>query len=187
LLKPGAGDGGYLAFIGRITPEKGILDAIEIARRSSIPLKIAAKVDRVDQHFFDTEVRKLLNHPLVEYIGEITDAEKSAFLGQARALLFPIQWPEPFGLAMIEAFACGTPVIAYNRASVPEVMRNGVTGFIVQGIEEALAALDRAGQLDRKRIRRAFEERFSVQRMADDYVEVYRMLLNESAIPYQAA
>lgn len=187
LLEQGCGGSGYLAFIGRITPEKGIIDAIEIAKRASMPLKIAAKVDPVDKRFFETSVKGMLDHPLIEYLGEIDDSLKSDFLGQARALLFPIKWPEPFGLSMIEAFACGTPVIAYERASVPELMKDGITGFIVQGMDDAVAALSKVQGLDRSRIRREFEDRFTVERMVRDYADVYKSLLKDTAVPPRAA
>jgi len=165
---------GYLAFLGRISPEKRPDRAIEIARRSGIPLRIAAKVDPADQNYFEQQIRPLLNDPLVEYVGEIGEAEKSEFLGNARALLFPIDWPEPFGLVAIEAMACGTPVIAFSHGSVPEVIDDGVTGFIVESIEGAVEAIDRLDRLDRAAIRRRFEERFSVERMAQEYLEIYR-------------
>ena len=174
--------GEYLAFLGRISPEKRVDRAIEIARRVGLPLRIAAKVDKVDQEYFDERIRPLLDDPLVEYVGEIGEAEKSAFLGGARALVFPIDWPEPFGLVMIEAMACGTPVIAYRRGSVPEVIRDGETGFIVDGLEDAVAAVARLGEIDRGRCRREFEQRFSARRMAGDYLAVYRTLA-ESAAP----
>jgi glycosyltransferase involved in cell wall biosynthesis len=168
---------GYLAFIGRISPEKRPDVAISIARRAGIPLKIAAKVDKVDRDYFETRIAPLLDHPLIDYIGEIGDSEKSEFLGNARALLFPIDWPEPFGLVMIEAMACGTPVIAWNRGSVPEVVEHGVTGYIVDSEEEALAALSTIEQLDRHTIRAVFERRFAARTMACAYVDLYARLL----------
>jgi glycosyltransferase involved in cell wall biosynthesis len=168
--------GGYLAFLGRISPEKRPDVAISVARRAGIPLKIAAKVDSADLAYFETVVKPLLDDPLVEYIGEIGDEEKSEFLGNALALLFPINWPEPFGLVMIEAMACGTPVIAWNCGSVPEVLENGVTGFIVNDEDEALAALERIAQLDRRAVRRAFDRRFTAATMARRYVDVYGRL-----------
>jgi len=168
---------GYLAFIGRISPEKRPDVAISIARRAGIPLKIAAKVDKVDRDYFETRIAPLLDHPLIDYIGEIGDSEKSEFLGNARALLFPIDWPEPFGLVMIEAMACGTPVIAWNRGSVPEVVEHGVTGYIVDSEEEALAALSTIEQLDRHTIRAVFERRFAARTMARAYVDLYARLL----------
>ena len=181
LLAPGRGDGGYLAFIGRITPEKGPEDAIAIAKKAGIPLKIAAKVDPVDVEYYETRVKHLLDDPMIEYIGEIDDGPKSEFLGRAAALLFPIAWPEPFGLSMIEAFACGTPVVAYDAGSVPEVIKDGVTGFIVRDVEESVRALKFVGELDRARIRAEFDERFTVERMAAEYVALYKSLKTRSA------
>lgn len=174
-FQPESGD--YLAFLGRISPEKGVDRAIEIACRAGVSLRIAAKVDPVDQAYFDQRIRPLLRHPLIDYIGEIGDADKGEFLGGARALLFPINWPEPFGLVMIEAMACGTPVIAWHNGAVPEVMKDGITGFIVGGIEAAVEAVDKVGGVDRHACRQAFERRFSAQRMAQDYAAAYRALL----------
>ncbi|NNF96797.1 MAG: glycosyltransferase family 4 protein [Halobacteria archaeon] len=168
--------GTYLAFLGRISPEKGLDHAIEIARRAGMELRIAAKVDAVDREYFDTRIRPLLNDPQVQYTGEIDDDAKQALLGDAYAVLFPIDWPEPFGLVMVEAMACGTPVIAYRRGSVPEIMQPGVTGFIVTNVDEAVAALDNIGTLERHQCRRVFEEHFSVKRMAQDYLSVYERL-----------
>jgi glycosyltransferase involved in cell wall biosynthesis len=173
----GRGAGGYLAFIGRISPEKGPKQAIEIARRAGLPLTIAAKVDKVDRDYYKTEIEPLLNDPLIEFIGEIGDDEKAAFLGDAMALLFPIDWPEPFGLAMIEAMTNGTPVIAFHRGSVPEIIEPGVTGFIVDSVDEAAAAIPAAKALDRKAIRHRALERFSAERMARDYVALYGKVL----------
>ena len=164
---------GYLAFLGRISPEKRPDRAIDIAIRSRKVLKIAAKVDRADQVYFDEQIRPLLDHPLIEFIGEIGDAEKSAFLGGADALLFPIDWPEPFGLVMIEAMACGTPVIAYACGSVPEVIEPGATGFLVRDQDEAVAAVGRLGELDRAAVRKRFELRFSATAMARRYERLY--------------
>jgi glycosyltransferase involved in cell wall biosynthesis len=171
--------GRYLAFLGRVSPEKGVDRAIEIAKRVQLPLKIAAKVDRADQEYFEAVVKPLLCDPLVQFVGEIDDGDKDEFLGNAYALLFPIDWPEPFGLVMIEAMACGTPVIAYQKGSVPEVMEEGRTGFIVRGVEEAAAAVRRVPELSRKRCREVFEERFTVVRMARDYLRVYERLMPE--------
>jgi glycosyltransferase involved in cell wall biosynthesis len=168
--------GRYLAFLGRISPEKRVDRAIEIARRVGMPIKIAAKVDAVDREYFDAEIRKLLDRPLVEYIGEIGEHEKSEFLGNAYALLFPINWPEPFGLVMIEAMACGTPVIAYRNGSVPEVLEDGLTGYIVDNLDDAARAVLRIGSFDRRVCRSIFEERFSSRRMCMDYIEVYKRL-----------
>jgi glycosyltransferase involved in cell wall biosynthesis len=173
--------GRYLAFLGRISPEKRVDRAIEIATRIGMPLKIAAKVDSVDREYFSERIQPLLRGPHVEYIGEIGEGEKDDLLGNAYALLFPIDWPEPFGLVMIEALACGTPVIAYRRGSVPEVLEDGVTGFIVTGLEDAVRAAERVGQLDRRRCRRVFEERFTVERMAREYVRLYEKLRSVTA------
>jgi glycosyltransferase involved in cell wall biosynthesis len=167
---------GYFAFLGRVAPEKGLGRAIEIVRRAGARLRIAAKIDPVDSDYFETLIKPLLSSRGVEFLGEVGDADKAAFLGNATALLFPIDWPEPFGLAMIEAMSCGTPVIAWRNGAVPEIVEDGVTGFIVDSIDAAVAALERAARLDRARVRRRFEERFSAQRMARDYLSVYRML-----------
>jgi glycosyltransferase involved in cell wall biosynthesis len=170
-------NGGYLAFLGRISPEKGPNRAIEIAVRAGMPLKIAAKVDRVDRAYWHEIIHPMVKaHPNVEFIGEISELEKPAFLGDAAALLFPIDWPEPFGLVMIEAMACGTPVIAFRRGSVAEVVEEGTSGFIVDTVEQALAATRRITSLDRAKVRAAFERWFSVERMAHDYLEIYRNL-----------
>jgi len=179
--------GTYLAFLGRVSPEKGLAEAIAIARQVGMPLKIAAKVDRADQEYFDEVIQPLLDNPLVEYLGEMSEADKVDFLGQAYALLFPINWPEPFGLVMIEAMACGTPVIAYPRGSVPEVLDDGVTGWIVEGHEEAVQAVARIPELSRSRCRQVFEERFSAARMAQDYVRIYQQLLAEAPAGRAAA
>jgi glycosyltransferase involved in cell wall biosynthesis len=176
-----AGGGGYLAFLGRISPEKRADRAIEIAKRTGMPLKIAAKVDRADRRYFKRVIEPLLNNPSVEWVGEITDQQKNEFLGNAFALLFPIDWPEPFGLVMIEAMACGTPVIAYERGSVPEVMENGVTGFIVREENEAAEAVGRVRNLSRERCREVFEKRFTDERMANDYISLYERMLHRSA------
>ena len=172
----------YLAFIGRISPEKAVDRAIRIAQRCGLPLKIAAKVDKVDREYFEERIRPLLASPDVEFIGEISDAEKPTFFSGAIALLAPIDWPEPFGLVAIEAMACGTPVIAFNRGAVPEIVEHGLTGFIVEDEISAVAAVDSLGRLSRKEIRGRFEERFTARRMAEDYVAVYRMLI-EAAEP----
>jgi len=176
-----AGDGEYLAFLGRISPEKRVDRAIEIAKRAGMPLKIAAKVDPVDRRYFKRVIEPLLNDPRVEWVDEITDHQKNEFLGNAFALLFPIDWPEPFGLVMIEAMACGTPVIAYDSGSVPEVMEDGVTGFIVGEIDEAAEAVGRAGDLSRARCREVFEKRFTAGRMANDYINLYERMLRRDA------
>ncbi len=173
---------GYLAFIGRLSPEKRPDVAIALARRAGQPLKIAAKVDPVDRDYFETRIAPLLDHPLIEYIGEIGDDRKSEFLGNAQALLFPIGWPEPFGLVMIEAMACGTPVIAWDCGSVPEVIDHGVTGYIVDSEEEALAALSNIARIDRRTVRAVFEQRFAADAMARAYVDVYARLLNSRSL-----
>ena len=170
---------GYLAFLGRISPEKRVDRAIDIAVRSGIPLKIAAKVDSRDQDYFDAEIRHRLAHPLIEFLGEIGENEKNDFLGGACALLFPIDWQEPFGLVMIEAMACGTPIIAWPHGSVPEVLENGVTGFLVNTMEEAERAVRSIPSLSRRRCRAQFESRFSASRMAADYVEIYERTLGD--------
>jgi len=174
--------GGYLAFLGRICPEKRPDQAIAIARAAGLPLRIAAKVDKVDQNYFQTEIAPLMNGSDITFVGEINEQEKTAFLGEALALLFPIDWPEPFGLSMIEAMACGTPVLACRCGSVPEIIDEGVTGSIVETPEAAISALRRVLSLDRRAIRRRFEERFSATRMAEDYIKVYRSLLRTSAL-----
>ncbi|HEX4766346.1 MAG TPA: glycosyltransferase family 4 protein [Lichenihabitans sp.] len=165
--------GGYLAFLGRISPEKGPDRAIEIARALGIPLKIAAKIDKADEKYFRETIRPLLDGPGVEFVGEVDERDKSRFLGEARALLFPIDWPEPFGLVMIEAMACGTPVLAFRHGSVPEVIEDGLTGKIVDTMPQAIAAMPELLALDRRGVRRRFEERFSAARMARDYVALY--------------
>jgi glycosyltransferase involved in cell wall biosynthesis len=165
---------GYLAFLGRISPEKRPDRAIAIARRAGVPLRIAAKIDKVDVDYFEERIRPLLAGPGVEFIGEISDGEKGAFLGGALGVLFPIDWPEPFGLVMIEALACGTPVIAYRNGSVPEIVTEGVTGFIVDDEPAAVAAVHRLGVIDRRRCREQFERHFTAQRMASEYLAAYR-------------
>jgi glycosyltransferase involved in cell wall biosynthesis len=171
----------YFAFLGRIAPEKGVDRAISIARHCGVPLRIAAKVDKVDREYFDEKIRPRLHRSNVEYIGEINDAEKSEFLSGAIALLAPIDWPEPFGLVMIESMACGTPVIAFNRGSVPELIDDGLTGFIVEDEKGAIGAVDRLSKLSRKKIRLQFEQRFTARRMAQEYLAVYRSLTEGAA------
>jgi len=166
--------GGYLAFLGRISSEKRPDRAIKIARALGIPLKIAAKVDKADRKYFATEIEPLLAGGGVEFVGEVDERSKTRFLGEARALLFPIDWPEPFGLVMIEAMACGTPVLAFRHGSVPEIIEDGVTGRIVASMDEAIAAVPQVLALDRRKVRRRFEERFTAERMAHDYVDLYR-------------
>jgi glycosyltransferase involved in cell wall biosynthesis len=175
--------GNYVAFLGRISPEKRPDRAIRIARALEIPLKIAAKVDKVDEAYFREKIVPLLNQPGVEFIGEIDERAKSEFLGDARALLFPIDWPEPFGLSMIEAMACGTPVLAFSCGSVTEIVDHGVTGVIVGAMDEAIRMLPEVLALDRRAVRQRFEQRFSAARMARDYVHVYRSLLKSAALP----
>jgi len=177
-FQPAPGD--YLAFLGRISPEKGVERAIEIATRAGMPLKIAAKVDAADKQYFEQEIKHLLDNPLVEFLGEIDESGKASVLGNAYALLFPIAWPEPFGLVMIEAMACGTPVIAFPHGSVPEVMVDGVTGFVVDTIDAAVEAVHQVRGLSRARCHRVFTERFSAARMASDYVRVYEDLQRQA-------
>lgn len=173
---------GYLAFLGRIAPEKGPETAIHIARAAGIPLKIAAKIDRADQQYFREKIQPMLAQPGIEFIGEINQHEKAEFLGQALGLLFPIDWPEPFGLVMIEAMACGTPILAFERGSVPEIIKDGRTGIIVRSKEEAVGSLHRLLSLDRGVVRQEFEQRFSAQRMARDHVRLYQKLLKDARI-----
>jgi glycosyltransferase involved in cell wall biosynthesis len=188
LLKPTyRPNGNYVAFLGRISPEKRPDRAIRIARALEIPLKIAAKVDKVDEAYFREKIVPLLNQPGVEFIGEIDERTKSEFLGNAQALLFPIDWPEPFGLSMIESMACGTPVLAFRCGSVPEIVDPGVTGVIVDTMDEAIRTLPQVLALDRRAVRQRFEHRFSVARMAKDYVHVYRSLLRRPALPERDA
>src|SRR5947209_16805492 len=170
----------YVAFLGRISPEKRVDRAIEVARKVGLPLRIAAKIEPLDEHYYD-KVKPMLEEPGVEFIGEIGDDRKSEFLGNAAALLFPIDWPEPFGLVMIEAMACGTPVIAWNNGSVPEVIDDGITGFIVTNVDEAVKSVARAEHLPRAKIRDVFEERFSATTMAQNYVRLYETLLATQA------
>jgi glycosyltransferase involved in cell wall biosynthesis len=177
---------GYLAFLGRISPEKRPDRAIRIAQALGIPIRIAAKIDKVDEAYFRQEIAPLFNLPGVEYIGEIDERAKSAFLGQARALLFPIDWPEPFGLSMIEAMACGTPVLAFRCGSVPEIIDPGVTGVMVDTMDEAIRMLPAVLAMDRRAVRQRFEQRFSATRMAKDYVQVYRALLKRRSLPERA-
>jgi len=178
LFRPGGGHGGYLAFLGRICPDKNPLDAIEIARRAGMQLRMAAKIDPVDRDYFEQVVGPVIaRSPHVEFVGEIDDGLKQEFLGEARALLFPIRWPEPFGLVMIEAMACGTPVIAFRHGSVPEVLEDGLNGFVVESVEDAVNALDCLGELSRTRVRARFEQRFSANAMTRAYCKIYQRLL----------
>ena len=171
--------GGYLAFLGRISPEKKPDHAIEIAKRTGIPLRMAAKVDPADRGYFEAEIEPLLDHPLIEFIGEISDAQKNDFVGNAIALVCPYDWPEPFGLVLIEALACGTPVLAYRRGSIPEIIDHGVTGFICETVSEMTDAVGRLSLIDRYRCRASFDDRFTADRMARDYVALYERLLED--------
>ena len=180
--------GGYLAFLGRFSPEKRVDRAIEIAKLAGMPIKVAAKIDAADRHYFDTVVAPLLDDPIVECVGEIGEDAKADFLGNAVALLFPIDWPEPFGLVMIEAMACGTPVIAYPHGSVPEIIEEGRTGFVVSSIEDGARAVERCRAIDRRVCREVFENRFTVSRMAADYVRLYEQIANRNIqVPETAA
>ena len=174
LFTPQYHPGEYLAFLGRVSPEKGIDQAIAIAIECGIPLKVAAKIDKNDQDYYEKHIQKLLDHPLVEFVGEIGEPEKNEFLGKAMALLFPINWSEPFGLVMIESLACGTPVIAYRNGSVPEILAGDRSGFVVQTKDEAVAAVKNILSIDRRECRRYFEERFTSARMAEDYIRIYQ-------------
>jgi glycosyltransferase involved in cell wall biosynthesis len=169
----GTGDGGYLAFVGRVSPEKGPDRAVAIAKGAGVPIRIAAKIDPADRTYFERDIAQLFTDPLVDFIGEIGDSQKSRFFGGALALVFPIDWPEPFGLVMIEAMATGTPTIAFRAGAVHEIIEDGVTGFIVDTIEEAIAAIPKLASLDRGAIRKRFEERFTIRRVTDDYVALY--------------
>ncbi len=179
LYKPQFSRGNYLAFLGRISPEKRPDRAIEIAVRSGMPLKIAAKIDRVDREYFESKIKPLLKNPGIEFVGEIGDKEKCDFLGNAYAYVFPIDWPEPFGLTMIEAMACGTPTIAFRCGSVPEIMTDGVTGFIVNNVDSAVEFVSRIAEIDRRDVRGIFDRRFTVQRMTADYVSLYEKMVGE--------
>jgi glycosyltransferase involved in cell wall biosynthesis len=170
----------YLVFVGRICQEKRPDRAVELAKRIGMPLKIAAKVDKVDEQYFEAEIKPLLNDHLIEFVGEVNEAEKNVLLGGARALLFPIDWPEPFGLVMIESLACGTPVLAFECGSVPEVLIHGKTGFIVRSMDEAEKALHQIGRIDRHACRREFEQRFTVAQMAQNYLHIYKQLLTDA-------
>jgi glycosyltransferase involved in cell wall biosynthesis len=181
LLTPRLVKPSYFAFLGRIAPEKGIDRAIRIAEHCGMPLKVAAKVDSIDREYFEEQIHPMMKAANIEYVGEINDAEKSEFLSGAMVLLVPIDWPEPFGLVMIEAMACGTPVIAFNRGSVPEIIDDGLTGFIVEDINGAIGAVDRLHHLSRPKIRKCFEERFTARRMAQDYLSVYRSMTDNVA------
>ena len=181
LLSHRADSGRYLAFLGRLTPEKGPDIAIRVARTAKMPLRIAAKIPRGETRYFKEAIKPLLNGPEVQFVGEVNDKQKNDFLGNAAALLFPIDWPEPFGLVMIEAMACGTPVIAWRRGSVPEIVEDGVTGFIVDSEAEAVSAIRKLASLDRARVRAGFERRFTARRMAHDYLTCFNALLSDHA------
>lgn len=181
MLRPRPAKRSYLAFLGRISPEKGLDRAVRIACRCGVPLRIAAKVDKLDHEYFSTQIRPLIDGKHIEYIGEISDQEKSEFLSGALALLTPINWPEPFGLVMIEAMACGTPVIAFNHGAVPEIVEHGLTGFVVEDEAGAVAAVEQLSRLSRTVIRARFEQRFTARRMAEDYLDVYRTLVTPAA------
>jgi len=181
LLLPKPVKPSYFAFLGRIAPEKGVDRAIRIAQHCGVPLKIAAKVDKVDEEYYHERIKPMLAYGNTEFIGEIGDKDKSEFLSGAIVLLVPIDWPEPFGLVMIEAMACGTPVIAFNRGSSAEIVEDGVTGFIVEDINGAIGAVDRLGHLSREKVRQRFEQRFTARRMAQDYLSVYRSFMDAAA------
>jgi glycosyltransferase involved in cell wall biosynthesis len=170
--------GKYLAFLGRISPEKRVDRAIQIALGAGMPIKIAAKVDKVDLQYYQSIIKPMLKHPLIEFIGEIGEREKDDFLGNALALIFPIDWPEPFGLVMIEAMACGTPVIAFPNGSVPEVIDDKLTGYLITDIQQGIKAVETVSNLSRKKIREIFEKRFTVERMADNYISIYKEILS---------
>jgi glycosyltransferase involved in cell wall biosynthesis len=176
LYSPRMEPGRYLVFIGRISPEKRVDRAIEAAKRAGMPLRIAAKVDKADTEYFESRIKPLLDDPLIEFAGEVAEHEKQQLLGEAYAMLFLIDWPEPFGLAIIEAMACGTPVIAFGHGSVPEIIEPGVNGFVVNSMDEAVEAISAVGSLNRARCRGAFEERFTVSRMAENYLAEYAKL-----------
>jgi glycosyltransferase involved in cell wall biosynthesis len=186
-FSPGTGAGKYLAFLGRVSPEKRVDRAIEIASKLRIPLKIAAKVDRADSDYFEKEIKGLLDNPLVDFIGEIAESDKEAFLGNALACLMPIDWPEPFGIKMIESMACGTPVVAFAHGSIPEIITDGVNGFIVKDIDQAVDAVSRISSISRAGCRQAFEERFTSARMAADYVRLYETQISAGDTAQQLA
>ena len=181
LFTAGNGEGGYFAFLGRISPEKGCDKAIEIAISTNTPIKIAAKIDKADTDYFQEKIKHLFDHPLVNYIGEINEVQKGEFLGKAKALLFPINWNEPFGIVLIEAMACGTPVIAWNMGSVPEIIEDGKSGFVVDSMEQMISAVNKLSSIERTSVRKAFEERFTARRMATDYLKVYDDLISRQA------
>jgi len=179
--------GSYLAFLGRTSPEKGLDRAIEIAEAAGMRLKIAAKVDKIDQEYFETVIQPLLGSANIEFVGEIGYPEKNEFLGNAAALLFPIAWPEPFGIVMIEAMACGTPVIAYPFGSVPEVVADGISGYVVSDLAGAVDAVKQIGKIDRKKVRKHFESNFTADRMALDYLKIYERMVGRKKTPLTAS
>jgi len=179
--------GDYLAFVGRVSPEKGLAAAIDIAIRAEKTIKIAAKVDKNDRDYFKSVIRPLLNHPLVQFIGEIGESEKSDFFGNAAALISPIDWPEPFGLVMIEAMACGTPVITRPCGSVPEIIEDGVNGYIAETAKEAVEAVRRISKINRRGCRDVYEKKFTTRHMAENYVDIYKKIIEEAADPLKAA
>jgi len=183
LFTPYVRPGKYLAFLGRISPEKGVDTAIEIAVGAGVPLRIAAKIDRADKDYFESRIKPMLNHGLIKFIGEIGDLEKNEFLGNAAALLFPINWLEPFGIVLIEAMACGLPVIAYPLGSVPEIIEDGISGFLVQNVDQAIDAIKHLSAIDRQKCRKAFDRRFSVRRMARDYLTIYERIVKREPQP----
>lgn len=182
LFKKGNGHGNYFAFLGRISPEKRCDRAIEIAIETNTPIKIAAKIDNTDRDYFEREIKHLFNHPLVEYIGEINEEQKQDFLGNAKALLFPIDWPEPFGLVLIESMACGTPVVAWYCGSVPEIIEQEKSGYVVESMEESIKNANKIERLDRSVVRRCFEKRFTSQIMAQRYIELYQKQIDQKII-----
>lgn len=182
LYQPSLRGGDYAVFLGRICPEKRLDRAIEITRKAGIPLKVAAKIDRLDKIYFEREIEPLMSQPHVEFIGEVGEDKKNDLLAQAKVLLFPIDWEEPFGLVMIEALACGTPVVAYDMGSVTEVLEEGKTGFIVRSVNEAVSAVKKVDQISRRHCRQAFEERFTAQRMAEEYVKLYERVCRETEV-----
>ena len=175
----GDGDGNYFAFVGRVSPEKGLDKAIEIAITTENHLKIAAKIDKADKTYYEDVIKPLLGHPLIEFIGEINESQKTDFIGKAKALLFPINWEEPFGMVMIEAMACGTPVIAFKCGSVPEVIDEGKSGFMVSTVKQAIEAVNKLPQLTRKGVRQVFDKRFTAERMANDYLDIYASVIED--------
>ncbi len=181
LYTPHANQGKYLVFLGRVAPEKGLDQAIEIAKRVDMPLRIGAKIDPTNVEYYRAVIEPLLDHPLIEFVGEVTDLEKDDFIGDAYAMICPYDWPEPFGLVFIESLACSTPVIAYRRGSVPEIIEHGVTGFVCETLEEMVQSVRHVSLLERARCRQAFDLRFTTERMVQDYVRVYERMLGISA------